>query len=76
LNRTIADRVATLKQDFLVAQFKDKGKQVIDERCSCKHNRSVHGDTLAVGHGGCLMCACAKFTWTGWVVVEDRKERK
>ncbi len=58
------------KKEF--GDFKHKGKQVIDEKCSCKHLKSEHEDTvggLAIGHGKCThsACKCQKFTWVGWV---------
>lgn len=34
-----------------------------DEQCYCKHLRSAHFDAAAYGHGPCIRCGCAKFTW-------------
>lgn len=39
---------------------------VIDERCTCRHFRSLHsGAYPAAGHGRCNLqnCRCEKFTW-------------
>lgn len=49
--------------------FKHKGKQVVDEKCSCKHLKSEHGARFAIGHGACSHpdCKCKQFTWVGWV---------
>ena len=35
------------------------------EMCRCGHSRLVHGDTLAQGHGQCLInhCNCKRFFW-------------
>lgn len=52
-----------------------KGRVIVDEQCSCGHNRSNHGNTLAPGHGECLRddCNCRKFTWTEMVFGRTRK---
>lgn len=35
------------------------------EKCSCGHGRLSHTNTVAIGHGVCLVakCPCMKFTW-------------
>ncbi len=46
---------------------------VIDELCSCGHLKSVHGDTVDIGHGTCVIsgCDCFKFTFIDWVLVHE-----
>lgn len=44
-------------------------KKILDEECYCGHYRSVHHDTIAIGHGKCAMagCKCRKFTWAKFI---------
>ncbi len=39
--------------------------------CDCGHTgdggNSQHQDTLQKGHGACLECDCAQFSWAGWI---------
>lgn len=46
--------------------------EIIDEQCSCGHNKSEHADALgglAPGHGECEECECEKFTWVGFIMI-------
>ena len=63
----IQDRVARLAS--LYKGHLHKGKQIVDEKCSCQHYRSEHADLLDVGHGVCSYpdCKCKQFTWVGWI---------
>jgi hypothetical protein len=51
------------------SRFGSKAKSL----CSCGHTGDGeggdHGDTLAFGHGPCLVpgCSCRHFTWVKWL---------
>lgn len=64
---TFQDRVAELKHRY--EGHLHKGKQIVDEKCSCSHFRSEHEDHFDIGQGICMHpdCKCKQFTWVGWV---------
>lgn len=42
------------------------GKIYAVEKCSCGHSRIMHGNTVELCHGECLVtgCDCKHYTWT------------